>query len=171
MKSLKELTKKKMKNKIIFLDIDGVLNVMSQEFDEFGQLFNPVFVNNLAYIIEKTNAKLVISSSWRFRGLKHMVNLWKHRNLPGEIIGVTPDLMFNDDVNRGDEINAWLVKNADSVDNYCIIDDDEDMLPEQMNNFVKTSDNSDHPDCDDIGFGLTRICAEKVIEILNKKNI
>ena len=157
-----------MKSKIIFLDIDGVLNVMSREFDEYGQLFNPTFVNNLAYIIEKTNAKLVISSTWRYSGLKQMVNMWKYRNLPGEVIDATPDLGFNDNIVRGDEIKAWLDKNIDIVETYCIIDDDEDMLPEQMNNFVKTSGNSDHPDCDDIGYGLTKICSEKVIEILNK---
>ena len=157
-----------VKHKIIFLDIDGVLNVMSREFDEFGQLFNPIFVNNLAYIIEKTNAKLVISSFWRYRGLKFMRNLWKYRNLPGEIIGITPDFINDDDSVRGDEIKSWLETNKDIVETYCIIDDDEDMLPEQLNNFVKTSDNSDHPDCDDIGYGLTKICSEKVIEILNK---
>lgn len=157
-----------MKHKIIFLDIDGVLNVMSQEFDDYGQLFNPIFVNNLAYIIEKTNAKLVISSTWRYSGRKRMVDMWRHRNLPGEVIDVTPDLGFNDNIVRGDEIKAWLDKNIDMVETYCIIDDDEDMLPEQMNNFVKTSGNSDHPDCDDIGYGLTKICSEKVIEILNK---
>ena len=155
-----------VKHKIIFLDIDGVLNVMSREFDEFGQLFNPIFVNNLAYIIEKTNAKLVISSTWRYSGLNFLKKLWKHRNLPGEIIGITPDLYKN--VNRGDEIKAWLEKNIDIVETYCIIDDDEDMLTEQLNNFVKTSGNIDHPDCDDIGYGLTKICSEKVIEILNK---
>lgn len=155
-----------MKHKIIFLDIDGVLNVMSREFDEYGQLFNPIFVNNLAYIIEKTNAKLVISSTWRYSGHNRMINMWKYRNLPGEIIDITPDLYK--DVDRGDEIKAWLEKNIDKVDNYCIIDDDDDMLTEQLNNFVKTSGNIDHPDCDDIGYGLTKICSEKVIEILNK---
>ena len=161
--------KQKKKYKIIFLDIDGVLNVMSQEFDDYGQLFNPIFVDNLAYIIEKTNAKLVISSFWRYRGIKHMRELWKHRNLPGEIIDITPDFINDDDSVRGNEIKSWLEKNIDIVETYCIIDDDEDMLPEQLNNFVKTSGNSDHPDCDDIGYGLTRICSEKVIEILNNK--
>lgn len=157
-----------MKSKIIFLDIDGVLNVMSQEFDDYGQLFNPIFVKNLADIIEKTNAKLVISSTWRFSGREFMMNMWRHRNLPGEVIDATPDLGFNDNIVRGDEIKAWLEKNIDKVDNYCIIDDDDDMLPEQLYNFVKTSGNIDHPDCDDIGYGLTKICSEKVIEILNK---
>lgn len=160
-----------MKSKIIFLDIDGVLNVLSQEFDDYGQLFNPIFVKNLADIIEKTNAKLVISSTWRFSGREFIMNMWRYRNLPGEVIDVTPDLGFNDNIVRGDEIKAWLDKNIDMVETYCIIDDDEDMLPEQMNNFVKTSGNSDHPDCDDIGYGLTKICSEKVIEILNKGDL
>ena len=40
------------------------------------------------------------------------------------------------------------------------------MLKPQMNNFVQTSDNPDHEDC--IGYGLTKICAEKAIKILNK---
>ena len=49
-----------------------------------------------------------------------------------------------------------------------IIDDDTDMLDSQKNNFVQTSENRDHLDCVDIGYGLTRLCSEKVIEILNK---
>ena len=42
------------------------------------------------------------------------------------------------------------------------------MLESQMNNFVQTSENQDHPDCVDIGYGLTKICAEKVVTILNR---
>ncbi len=68
--------------------------------------------------------------------------MWKHRNLPGEVIDITPDLGFNDDDSvRGNEIKSWLEKNIDIVETYCIIDDDEDMLSEQLNNFVKTSGN------------------------------
>ena len=48
-----------------------------------------------------------------------------------------------------------------------ILDDDIDMLPEQLSNFVQTSDNKSHPDCVDIGYGLTKICSDKAIEILN----
>jgi hypothetical protein len=43
------------------------------------------------------------------------------------------------------------------------------MLPSQMSNFVRTANNQDHPDCVDIGYGLTKICAEKAIEILNRE--
>lgn len=44
------------------------------------------------------------------------------------------------------------------------------MLPNQMDNFVRTANNSDHPDCVDIGFGLTKKCSEKAVEILNRSN-
>jgi len=37
---------------------------------------------------------------------------------------------------RGEEIQEWL-NNHPEVDNYAILDDDSDMLPEQMNNFYK----------------------------------
>lgn len=43
------------------------------------------------------------------------------------------------------------------------------MLIGQKDNFVKCSDNKDHGDCVDIGYGLTKVCADKAIEILNKK--
>lgn len=49
--------------KIIFLDIDGVLNVIGQGRDEYGQIFHKHFENNLKRIIDETDAKIVISSS------------------------------------------------------------------------------------------------------------
>ena len=55
--------------KILFLDIDGVLNITCNYFDEFGCTFEKPFVDNLAWIIEQTGAKIVISSSWRMDGI------------------------------------------------------------------------------------------------------
>lgn len=150
-------------NKIIFLDIDGVLNVYCEGRDKFGCTFHKHFEDNLKHIIDSTNAKIVISSTWRMSGLKTMQDMWKHRNLAGQVIDITP--IIHDRI-RGVEIQKWLDKNK--VSNYVIIDDDDDMLSSQMNNYVKTSDNKDHIDCVNIGYGLTRICAEKAIKILNK---
>lgn len=162
-------------DKIIFLDIDGVLNVYDLGRDQYGNIFHTQFENNLHLIIQETGASIVISSSWRTDGLKTMQNMWKERGLPGNVIDITPNeydlvkrglFQFYDNVKRGDEIQLWIDDN--DVKNYVIIDDDNDMLPSQQNNFVQTSDNIDHPDCVDIGYGLTRICAEKAIKILNK---
>ena len=152
-------------DKIIFLDIDGVLNVYCEWRDEYGCTFHKHFEDNLKWIIEQTKAKIVISSTWRFSGLEVMQEMWSKRELAGDVIDVTPHI---DICKRGEEIQYWMDNNK--IANYVIIDDDTDMLDSQKNNFVQTSGNKDHPDCIDIGYGLTRKCAERVVEILNKTN-
>lgn len=160
--------------KIIFLDIDGVLNVIPQGHDAFGGIFHSDFVDNLNRIIDETDAKIVISSSWRHSGLQKMLDMWEFRNLPGEVIGVTPDLYRFLDFEgertmvRGDEIQAVLNIHPE-ITHYVILDDDTDMLKHQLGNFVQTSNNINHPDCIDIGYGLTKECTNKAIRILNAK--
>ena len=163
------------KIKVIFLDIDGVLNVYGTEHDEFGQIFHDHFVENLRTIINETSAKIVISSTWRFAGLQRMKDLWKFRNLPGEVIDITIDchdlikegrFKNYDDVERGHEIQDWVDDNNHRIEQYVILDDDNDFLPSQRLNFVRTANNINHPDAIDIGYGLTKICAEKAIRIL-----
>ena len=70
------------KERYIFLDFDGVLNTMEYQTalqwkgeprkDEYGSLFDPEAVENLNLIIQNTNAKIVISSSWRLDGIRRM---------------------------------------------------------------------------------------------------
>jgi hypothetical protein len=155
--------------KIAFLDIDGVLNVIPQGRDEFGAIFHPHLVENLRHLIEETGAKIVISSTWRASGLTIMKEMWEKRNLPGEVIDITKRIYregdFYEVLERGHEIQEWMDRNE--VDNYVIIDDDNDMLPSHQENFVMTSGNSDHEDCIDIGYGLTKECTEWAIKILN----
>jgi len=162
--------------KVIFLDIDGVLNVASKNRDEYGQIFTKRFVDNLSHIISETNAKIVVSSTWRMRGLNWIKELWIHRNLPGNVIDITTDCAqliskekfeFYDQVERGHEIQEWIDDHPE-IESYVIIDDDNDMLESQRYNFVRTANNINHPDCEDVGYGLTKICAEKAIRILNQ---
>lgn len=87
-------------------------------------------------------------------GLEKLLDMWKTRNLPGEIIGITPELPEK----RGKEIAAWLSKYPNPVERYVIIDDDTDMLEDQMANFVKT----------DPMFGLTVDDCNKIIKILGR---
>lgn len=170
--------------KIIFLDIDGVLNPIHymncmyklwkasyneiKSHDEYGQLFLNHNCEALKKIIDETDAKLVISSTWRMSGMTEMVNLWKHRNLAGQIIGITPTEMdvvnsgstrFYDDVCRGAEIDLWMKRIA-YKGTYVIIDDTPDMLKTQQDFFIKTNPY----------IGLTFKDADKAIKILNKKS-
>lgn len=100
------------KIKIIFLDIDGVLNCQRYykswfkkhkkqvPRDKYGQLFDPTAEELLNRLIRETGAKIVVSSTWRHAGLKAMRDMWKLRKMEGEVIGITPDF-------RGDlRVNA-----------------------------------------------------------------
>lgn len=169
--------------KIIFLDIDGVLNptcyinalrsmdkISQNEIksnDEYGELFFNQNCDALKKIINETNAKIVISSTWRKNGIEKMQAIWKHRNISGEIIGVTP--IFSEHIkiekekntniiSRGLEIDYWIKQN-NFKGKYVIIDDTKDMLKEQEHLFVVTNGE----------VGLTLKDAEQAIKILNKK--
>lgn len=157
--------------KVIFLDIDGVLQVEFNKKDEWGHLFYSPFVENLRNIIDKTGAKIVISSTWKMSGLQILKEMWVGRNLPGEIIDITPNEVdvvdrgtceFYDLVDRGYEIQQWIDDNK--PDKWIILDDVDDMLPSQKSNFILTSNLS----CKDSyrGYGLTKRCAEKAISVL-----
>lgn len=168
-------------SKVIFLDIDGVLNTERQHdrcveaglayVDNFGYAFDPVSVANLKRIVDKTEADIVISSSWKFWGLSTMQKLWASRELPGKIIDVTPnnvsdEMLLSVDLDlmelpagKGSEIKEWLSANGSQVTNYAILDDLPDMLPEQQSHFVQT----------DPRIGITEDDADRVITILTGK--
>lgn len=163
--------------KIIFLDIDGVLNTkdwhcrMTKDTpkDEYGYAFDPVVVANLARIIDETDADIVISSSWKFYGVAKLRQMWKIRNLPGTILDITPntvsdEMLLNANLDemelgvcRGKEIKEWLSRHKGEVSNYVIIDDFDDLLPEQEDHAVLT----------DSLIGITEFDAMKAIMILN----
>ena len=137
--------------------------------DEYGYAFDPVTVKNLAHIIDKTGADIVISSSWKFYGVAKLRKMWEIRNLPGTILDITPntvsdEMLLNANLDemelgvcRGNEIKEWLSKHKGEVSNYVIIDDFDDLLPEQEEHTVLT----------DSLIGITEFDAEKAIMILN----
>jgi hypothetical protein len=85
--------------KYIFLDFDGVLNTEYYQNllcyqglaiqDEYGALFDPEATKQLKRIIDDTQAKIIIESSWKYLGLEAMQEMWSARQLPGEIIDIT----------------------------------------------------------------------------------
>lgn len=164
--------------KTIFLDIDGVLNVDYADRDQFGHIFRDEYVQNLKEIIEKTGAKIVISSTWKDKGIERMLALWKERNLPGEIIDVTPDcvdvceatnIVYYDQVKRGHEIKLWLDRHPE-VTQYVILDDIQDFLDEQQDYFVNCSTGEPQKPWK-LGIpGLKEECKIKAINILNMKD-
>ena len=90
--------------KIIFLDIDGVL-IPDFDHENIKQEWNRSCVNNLMYIISQTNAKIVISSSWR-HNIKSLKTSWLEAWLDWDlIIWATPSRTWG---GRDEEIKQWL---------------------------------------------------------------
>ena len=152
--------------KIIFLDFDGVMDNAKYDIylnkhnlpekDEFGVLFDPDCIAALAKIVEQTGAKIVISSSWKdFMTKEEIDQRWQKRQLPGEVIDVTPSTSRH----RGDEIATWLNLCPNKCQ-YVILDDQP---REQFN-----TDQYDHLIITNGFYGLTISDAQQAIEILNK---
>lgn len=121
--------------KVIFLDIDGVLitannshNSLHDEPRSSGEPngFNRDAVDNLNSVIEKTDAKIVISSSLRFsNSARQLVSILQYGGVNNPpVIDVTPVIpdMRTKRSHRGNEILAWLSRHPD-VEDYVVIDD------------------------------------------------
>lgn len=142
--------------KIIFLDIDGVMNSVNERKlhpEDFGKMYgiDPKPVAILNDLVKKTGAEIVLSSTWRLDDDYKEVMAKAGIN----VIDRTPYLVGEI---RGEEIDQWLEEKGKDVDVYAIIDDDSDMLPFQPH--FKTS-----------GFewGLTQEIADRIYLHLGAK--
>jgi HAD domain in Swiss Army Knife RNA repair proteins len=140
--------------KVIFLDIDGVLNshVFLEDLQKrtSGKLFtiddtqsweemiDPVCVARLERLVTASEAKVVISSSWRHaHDWMKMRALLHRRGFTGEVISQTPAKLSLD--HRGAEIQMWLDDfKEEPVESFVILDDTTDMEP-FMERLVRTS--------------------------------
>lgn len=149
--------------KVLFLDIDGVLNCQREydwDWNAIAQ-FTPRCVHTFNSIIYHAKAKIVLSSSWRnfihnnymtLRGFEKL--LWSH-GVRGDLIGLTPERIGIDDT-RADEIGDWLQKNFKDVERYVVIDDDPDAFGGGRHPFVQT----------DFRYGIRTEDAKKAVELL-----
>ncbi len=110
---------------VIFLDVDGVLNSRADYYS--SDLPTDAHFAYLQEIVEKSHAKIVLSSTWRINlrwGDSQAHKLTSRLAEFGlEIYDVTPEL----DGIRGEEIREYLDTHPD-VDGYVVLDDDTDML-------------------------------------------
>ena len=118
--------------KVIFLDIDGVLNSdkywesiksYEKELTEMQREIDSECLNNLKKIVNITKAKIVITSSWKKTNRKYE-EFKKYMIQNGiSIYDKTPNSLQSS-VNRGEEIRTWLEEHKGEVDNFIIIDDE-----------------------------------------------
>ena len=121
--------------KIIFLDVDGVLNSW-QYYKENEDLIcdepiDPENVACLSEIVKATGAKLVLSSSWRGGWDKNPAKMEAEGKYIEEALAVhgmkiydktgSSDVSFQDA--RCREIKAWLRKHPLQVESFVILDD------------------------------------------------
>lgn len=116
--------------KVLFLDIDGVLNseATTVHWNGFTGVDKELSTRLLNWL-EGRGIDVVLSSTWRrhddmLDGLREAGLAW---------IGRTPFL----NTIRGMEIKSWL-EDHKGFENYAILDDSDDMLSEQMSRFVQT---------------------------------
>jgi hypothetical protein len=119
--------------KVVFLDIDGVLNSHAWVKDlgrdrGLGHL-DPAACARVQRLCDDTGAKLVISSTWRLIFKRAAIcDMFRARDLTTTILGMTAALHTK----RGHEIQAWLdassaIAELGTIDGMVIIDDDFDM--------------------------------------------
>lgn len=145
--------------KVLFLDIDGVLNserttvandtedgrnkfkTICNSSASRGYLYeatlmhlDPISVKLINKLCEDTQCKIVVSSTHRqnHRNREALKEYMTSLGVTGEVIDGTPALYTI----RGAEIKRWLESNPD-VTQYAIVDDGIDMLPEQEDFFVR----------------------------------
>lgn len=110
--------------KVLFLDIDGVVNCASTTQRHRGAIgIDPYMAFIVGKIQLDTGCEVVLSSTWRH---------WDYtraevRKQVVEFIDVTPDSKKGF---RGDEVKAWLA-NHPEVTRYAILDDDSDFHQDQ----------------------------------------
>jgi hypothetical protein len=151
--------------KVIFLDIDGVLNCedayLSGEckyvewtypsgLKDHHQSFCSWSKEWLNKVIRETGAKIVISSTWRTSGLEFMKKVWELEGMEGEIIGLTPYMGYKKTekdsyrIPRGCEIDYFLENHLD----FTHINWDESIQKEHMEksgieNYIIIDDDAD----------------------------
>ena len=170
--------------KVVFLDVDGVLNSSRTLYEDIS--LEDDLILNLKEIVNKTKAKIILSSSWRLSTEAVATLIDKLDKFGLAISGMTYDgvdldwlekyefdvtkkyldTKFDYDENRqikithdrGAEIFKWLHDHDDCA--YVILDDEiEDIKPYFSESvIVKTSYKT----------GLTKEDVKKAIQILNK---
>ena len=162
--------------KVVFCDFDGVLNCARSQsrapfYDGAGTWYVGLDSNklrNLAKIIQETNAKIVLTTTWRehyeIGAYKQMDPVGKYINNKFRMF----DLKIYDKIvdgkrfDRGKGVKIWLEQHPEVTD--FVILDDEDMgyfwvdYERYEPHFVKTLWD---------GNGLTENCTNAAIRILN----
>lgn len=140
--------------KIIFLDIDGVLNNDNHIYHYGNNYIDNNLLNLFVAVLKSTKSEVVLSCGWK-------INDFKLKTLTDKLsrfeINILDIINSNKDgwINAQEEIKKWL-KNHPQVSKYCIISSDFD-VGQGLKNFFRT----------DSELGLTEDSSIDVIDYMN----
>ena len=160
--------------KVIFLDIDGVLNgwdlseyvkyniwniVPSKKIKDFIRSLSHYTdvdkkrVKRLGKICKKTGAKVVLSSSWR-NGLLHCNDTRRYDSDENKLFWNLIDKYHIEVIDktprlrtsykREDEIKAWISKHECEIENYIILDDEDTDLQSFVGSHLVKTSHNDY---------------------------
>lgn len=157
--------------KVIFLDIDGVLNTSYTKYRD--DILDEFRLDYLAKIVNKTRAKIVLTSTWRYNLSKSLFSFKAYNNSTKKLIeslkerGLKISALLPDTPNnrRAEDISEFIEKHK--VTNFVILDDElfnyESL--KLSNNLLRTSFYEE----DELDAGLTQKMIRQAVQILNKK--
>lgn len=157
--------------KVIFLDIDGVLNIV--DYPRPKEVIVDAFVRNLSLIVENTGAEVVLTSSWRYGFYNYARSGFDGSDKDMEILfsyldkykikiaGMTP-LYFNGAYGRPFEIRSWLCPRPE-VSQFVILDDETFWAWNWLEPHLICTEGEERG----TGRGLSEEDAYKAIKILN----
>lgn len=143
--------------RVVFLDVDGVLNCADTEemlAGADGEVLglDDRLVQRLLELVMRSKAVVVVTSAWRLSAERRA---YLKSRIP--YADVTVDLGMGRHSGRGHEIQHWLDSHPGTT-RYAIVDDEEDVLPEQLEHCFFTDFNS----------GLTADIVEAVVSHLKR---
>lgn len=108
----------KLKHKIVFLDIDGVLN-NDVTIEKYGpEQFDPDNVTQLNDFLKKTGAWIIISSAWKHGySLEQLRKIFDDNGVHGFVHSCTPSIYNRP---RQFEIDAWFYNHEFDPYGDCI---------------------------------------------------
>ena len=155
--------------KVIFLDIDGVLNsdeyldkVKNSDIQGIERDIDVGKVKLLKRAIDETGSRVVLSSSWRYtRNARYLKELLANYGIRVDSTPYIQDI-------RGLEIKKWLSENQ-GVEDFIILDDEifDSFDEELIKKLVKVSNGNGRS----LGEGLLPKDVDEIIERLGRKKV
>ena len=152
--------------KVIFLDVDGVLNFHGSSFE-----FDFNCLNNLSKIVNTTQSKIIISSTYKLSSdsFNRLWNELEKFNIKQSIFSIdnfkyTPDLC-DSGLDRSDEIIASInsLANFYNIVSWIAIDDGN-LLNNEVNKIILEK----HFYKINSKFGLTDLDSNNIINLINQ---